>query len=312
MTQQTKAAQAQSLDDLPDHSGVKRRWPVDFFAPAPPEIGKLISADSDLRQGKKPIGLVARLLIAVVFAAVVLAIFLACSSAAADRDSRSLIQDFGFICAPIAFVLVLYYSKKKRFCTYVGEQGAARFLYQSGGAPPTPEILIFEPATELHAASTRHYYNGIYTGTSYTYYWNDADGKVLARFKGRHRGNKKNPKQGDPYHFVRAAEFAWSRFYLARAQNHLETEGSIPFRVDKKRWVRVGQGFMEFHFGGEPVRVNKEEIDKVTLGSGKFSFKRKDAKWFSSDGKFAFQYGTMANAQVFLMALDKLMGWRWT
>jgi hypothetical protein len=73
----------------------------------------------------------------------------------------------------------------------------------------------------------------------------------------------------------------------------------------------VGPGFLEFHFGGEPVRVSKPEIASVTLGAGRFSFKHKDAKWFSQAGKYTFNYGAMGNAQVFLLALDSLMGYRW-
>ena len=89
------------------------------------------------------------------------------------------------------------------------------------------------------------------------------------------------------------------------------TEHAINFYVDRSRWLRVGPGFLEFHFGGEPVKVTKEEIASVSLGGGYFSFKHKDAKWFSGAGKFRFRYGGMGNGKVFILALDKLMGYRW-
>lgn len=94
-------------------------------------------------------------------------------------------------------------------------------------------------------------------------------------------------------------------------QHQLQAEGSIPFRVDGTRWLRVGPGFIEFHFGGEPARVTRDEIETVSLSNGQFSFKHKDAKWYSRAGKYSFAYGQMANAKVFLLALDKLLGYRW-
>jgi len=91
---------------------------------------------------------------------------------------------------------------------------------------------------------------------------------------------------------------------------------TLPLEIDFSFWfrgrvVRVGPGFMEFHFGGEPVRVTREEIGAVSLAGGQFSFKHKDAKWYRSAGKFNFPYGQMANGKVFFLVLEKLMGYRW-
>jgi hypothetical protein len=118
-------------------------------------------------------------------------------------------------------------------------------------------------------------------------------------------------RAGELFRYVQAAEAAWSVHYLERAQKYLDAEGSIPFPVDSARVVRVGPGFMEFHFGGEPVRLTKEDIASVSFGSGTFKFKHQDAKWYSLSGKYSFQYVNMANARVFLLALEKLMGYRW-
>jgi hypothetical protein len=129
--------------------------------------------------------------------------------------------------------------------------------------------------------------------------------------KGSYRQRKKGLKAGEPFRLLQAAEIAWSVHYLERANQVLTTEGSIPFRVDKHRVVRVGPSFLEFHFGGDPVRLQREDIASVNLGNGTFQFKHKDAKWYSLSGKYSFQYGTMANGRVFLLALEKLMGYQW-
>jgi hypothetical protein len=48
----------------------------------------------------------------------------------------------------------------------------------------------------------------------------------------------------------------------------------------------------------------------LNLSQGRFHITHKDAGWFSRKGKFSFSYSTMANARLFLLAIDKLMGIR--
>lgn len=153
--------------------------------------------------------------------------------------------------------------------------------------------------------------NGAYRKTSYDFRWVDERGRRVAQLTGEYVGLDRLPRAGDLFNFVAAAEVAWSLHALARAEQQLQEEGSTPFRVDETRTLRVGPGFIEFHFGDEPVRVHRDEIGSVSFGGGVFSFKHKDAKWYRSAGKYSFGYGDMANGKVFLLALDKLMGYRW-
>src|ERR1700690_1988515 len=53
------------LNALPDHGDFKtRKHPVDFFAPPPPRIGTVTSADSTLRLGNSHKSMAARLILA--------------------------------------------------------------------------------------------------------------------------------------------------------------------------------------------------------------------------------------------------------
>lgn len=300
------------LEGLPDHTGAAPPAPMEFFTAPPSEIGTVVSAESTLRPGRSHKSFVARLLTAAVVAAgLIVAVDWGTSQmrSRADRESLAIVA---YVVAGILFFLILLATRFKAVCSYVGERGVARFtLSGSRQAQPKSEVLVFEQAEELHAGQTRHYHNGIYTGTTYDYYWNGPDGRRLFRLKGQHRGNKNLPKRGSPFHFANAAELAWSRHYLARADRQLQSEGSIAFPVDKSRVVRVGPGFMEFHFGEAPVRLTRDEFASVNLSGGQFSFKHADAKWYSRAGKYSFSYGRMANAKVFIIALEKLMGYRW-
>jgi hypothetical protein len=318
MTTQSTVAEEDSafvaIAEFLDHDGKVPSQPFEFFFPAPPEIGKIISARSSLRVGKRPLPPLARfginLLIPVVF---FLVVYVIAQCAAENPNERWTFQALGGVLAVLAFpILLLANRTPKSVCSYVGQEGVAISTARRRTGPPKTQLLFYKDAAELIAAQTRHHYNGVYTGTTYAYAWTDFDGETILKLKGKYYAKKgKLPKSKSPYHLARMAEIVWSQVLTARADHCLKEEGSIPFRVDKSRVVRVGPGFIEFHFGGDPVRVTKDEIAKVTLGGGNFSFQHKDAKWFSRQGKFSFQYGKMANAKMFLRALEKLMGYRW-
>jgi hypothetical protein len=298
-------------EGIPDHQGQPRTKPADFFAPPPPEIGQITSAECTLVRGKRSIPFVFRLAIAGIIAAlcwVVLTI-----SLQGPNAMGPVAPVFSLLLSLLILGAVLYFMRYRHTCTYVGRDGASRFILRGGRSAAAKEsTLLFNHAAELRASQVRQHYNGVYVGTNYDYRWTDPAGRLLYRLRGTYRAaKKKRPKKGADYNFAQATELSWSNHYLARAQAQLGSEGSIPFAIDSRKLVRVGPGFLEFHFGGEPVRVTKAEIATVSLGSGTFSFKHNDARWFSRAGKFSFAYGRMANARVFMLALDKLMGYRW-
>lgn len=308
---QSRMIDSRALNELPDHSGQQRQAEVEFFAEPPPEIGKVKSAESTLRPGREPMSFPVRLLIGVVLGGAIAfgGYYLGRS---ADEFDRQTYQGLGYFFGAVALGIALLATRFKVICTFVGEEGTASFtLKGSRDGKPKVQLLQFAQAEELRARQTRQYVNGVYVGTRYDYNWTGPDKQHLWRVRGSYRQRKKGLKAGEPFRFLQAAELAWSVHYLERADKLLKSEGSIPFRVDGHRIVRVGPGFLEFHFGGEPVRLTREDIASVSLGSGTFQFKHKDAKWYSLSGKYSFKYGNMANAKVFLLALEKLMGYRW-
>jgi hypothetical protein len=308
---QSRMIDSHALSQLPDHSGQQRPAEVEFFAEPPAEIGKVISAESTLRPGRQPVPFGVRLLIGAVVGGVIFYGALWASSGANPFD-RQIIQILGVLLGLAALGVALLMTRFKAKCSYVGERGAAYFILKGKrDRNPKVQMLLFANAQELRAKQTRQYVNGVYTGTSYDYTWTDPAGKRLWRMKGTYYQRKKGLKAGERFRFVQATEVAWSVHFLERANKVLSAEGSIPFRVDKRRIVRVGPGFLEFHFGGDPVRLTQADIASVNLGNGMFQFKHKDSKWYSLSGKYSFQYGSMANGRVFILALEKLMGYQW-
>ena len=311
LTYQSRMIDSRALNDLPDHSGKQRPTEVEFFAEPPAEIGKVKSAESTLRPGRQPMPFQVRLLIGILLGGAIVCggYWLGHDFDQADRQT---LQILGYFFGASALGITLLATRFKVTCSFVGEKGSAMFTLKGRrDGNSKVQLLLFTQAEELRAKQIRHYVNGVYTGTSYDYAWTGPAGERLLRVKGSYRQQKKGLRAGEPFRFLQAAEVAWSIHYLERADKELKTSGSIPFRVDKQRVVCVGPGFLQFHFGGEPQRLTREDIASVSLSNGTFQFKHKDAKWYSLSGKYSFQYGNMANSRVFLLALEKLMGYRW-
>lgn len=300
----------ETLDTLPDHRQRQRDWDVELFAAPPPDIGPLRSADSTLRKGNRPKPMVVRVLMGAAFAVVVVLLF-SWMAMHFDPSEQQGMRILGYALAAVAFYSQVHATRFKAVCTYVGELGAARSTIRGSlEAAPATEVLLFANAAELFAKQTRHFVNGIYSGTTYDYRWVDSTGKLLYRDKGQYKEKRKGVKSGDLWHFACAAERSWTERCFLLSQKQIAAEGSIPFRVDTNRSLRVGPSFVEFHFDDQPVRVARDDIASVSLKKRRFSFQHKDAKMFSRVGRYSFAYEKIANAQLFLFTLDRIFGWR--
>jgi hypothetical protein len=298
--------------DVPDHRGEPRQANSELFAAPPAEIGHILSAESTLKMGRREWPILVRTVIIGLPAAQFLA-YVWWESGQVQLDDLIGAIIFPAFLSAVAVGVAWYFTRFQHRCTYVGKNGIAIFeLRGRRNARLTQQMLLFANARELHTNRTRHYVNCYYRNTSYDYQWTSLEGTSLLRLHGTYVGNNEPPKAKDPFHLAAAAEAAWSMCALARAQRQLEDEGSIAFGIGGQRAIRIGYGFIEFHFDGEPVRVFREEIGRVSLSGGHLSFKHKNAKWYRSEGKYFFAYSSMANANVFLLALDKLVGYRIT
>jgi len=288
------------------HADVPIAPELDFFAPPPPEIGEVLNAFSSLKRGRRPLSAAAKGAILFLPGIVTLA---ALSYTKAVDDIWQVVI---FI---VLFVIGWFFTRFAHTCTYVGKDGVARIRCKRDRENITQqEVFRFRDATELRTSQTRHYHNGAYTGTGYDFAWTDDQDRRVFRCNGTYRGEKKPPKPTDAFHFAEAAEVAWSIHLLDRAQEQLEQAGAIVFRLGGTDWVAVGPGFLELNLKGERRRCESAEIGGFSINGGTFKLKRTDAQegWFRSTGVFQFPYATMANARVFLLAIDRLLGHRFS
>jgi hypothetical protein len=295
------------------HNGEPMPPDREFFAAPSPEIGEVNSAWSTLTFGKspKPIALRAGIAFALLCAG-----FFGVSLGADSAGWKAGHPDVGIMAvgAGIGLVaaLIAYFSMRfSHTCSFTGTDGIVKYAISgSRDAVPKPELLLFDTVTDLRTSQTRNYHNGIYTGTSYTYTWKRPDGSTALRLNGTYSSKEGTPKIKDAYWFARAGEVAWNSYQLDLINEDLEKMGYVEFPINKTDAVRVGRGFLEFVWKGEIARINVDEVRDIRLNSGQFQIAHKDAKWFSSKGKFSFAYGNMSNAQLFLASLDSLLGYR--
>jgi hypothetical protein len=303
-------------EEVKDHSGNALPSDREFFAPPPAEIGPVISAWSTMSAkaaaSSGPVKLITVVLCAAAGGGAVYGLV----AAGIIPSPRGEEHFAGALTAVVVFltaIIVAATIKWKHRCNYVGESGVAAFTtsaWRGGRNVGKREILLFSNVAALTTHQVRHYHNGVYTGTNYNFTWFDPAGKRAFKLGGSYKEKKGKVKPDSPFHLARSAEIAWSSHYLQRAIAELEKTNFATFAARGKNFVRVGPGVIEFHFKGEPVQMRQADLREVKLASGTMTFYHHDAKWFSSRGKFNLEYGQLTNARVFLLLLDKLMGYR--
>jgi hypothetical protein len=213
--------------------------------------------------------------------------------------------------AGIGFLIGMAATHFKHTCTYVGRDGAAKFVCSGSREQLTvQEVFRFRDAVDLRTSQTLHYHNGAYQHTSYTYTWTDVGGRTRYTITGQHNSEAGRPPTTHEYHYARAAELAWTISLLMQVDHQLTLGGSVNFNLRGGRWIRLGKGVVILGLGGEPQELPAEYLARAKVEKGVVSLRRVDAKegWFSSSGIYKFSYEELANAQLFFHLLEKLVG----
>ena len=296
--------------DVVDHSGDAIDLTAVFFAPPPPSIGQVFTAHSAVVSGKKPgpsAGVVVRVVLLALLGALIGGAFLTAGTG----------SPIGFLFGAVIGGALLGWvgtlsGKGRNSCSYTGSLGLARYFYSNDAAKRSqPELFLFQNAVEMRTAQTRQYYNGVYTGTSYSYTWTGRDGKVVFRLSSSYRSEKGTPDRHDPFYYARAAEISWSRFLLQFVNEELNRSGAFRFNLRGNNCVVAGQGYLDLYMNGQQIRCLTQDIANVDMKQGVLTIRRKDATsgflGIGAKGVFSFTYSELANGRVFLMLLEQLV-----
>jgi hypothetical protein len=302
------------LGENTSHTGSPIPRTMDFFIPPPVEIGKIISAHSNVNLNKphpSPILNCIAIGIIALFAAMLGDLLILKTNGnnptiATGRVLFSIL--FGGIAIWQGFTRLVVFP----LCSYVGDKGIAEFRQMSDSIQKIkPKIVLFKNVDSLFTQMTRSYYNGIYTGTSYEYKWL-IDERVMRAFSGYFYNWQNVPNSKHHWHFINSGELSWTEYLWGKSQQEYERKGYVEFRMSKNsgskfQVVRVGLGWVEFGSQKEGnTRIKLSDMKKMSLADGAFSFVHKDAKWLSSQGKFYFNYASISNAKLFLTCMNKI------
>lgn len=296
--------------DVVDLTGQPLPPTADFNVPPPPEIGKVVAAWTPARTDKPTKSLWFKLLMPVAFFTALYflggAIIDRSVPARHDREAANALL-LSLLAAVALVTLWFVFKGRQKYIWYVAEGGMARARVGRPAAAMT--VLRFADAADLRVGQTRQYVNGIYAGTSYSYLWYGPDASTLLKLKGSYYGAKRVMRGNNAYRFCVVGEAMWNAHYLERASEELTRTGSLTFAVNRNDAVRISPERLEFFMRGEEVAIEKGDIAGITLNSGTFTVRHRDAKWYKRGGKYSFNYSAMSNAQVFLIALEKLLGY---
>lgn len=288
-----------------NHVGEPLEDDREFAEPPPVEIGTLRSAYSTLRRGEPRPFLKKSLISAVVFGVV-----LVLCTAALAFFTPQLGSDTGTIWGVwglLALLLALFAvgSLKLHECNYVGEKGYARFPFPGPSfkkiSAKNTGSFLFERARVLYTSSTRHYHNGVYTGTYASFVWMDADGKPAFDLATHYHSFKENPGPEENVQFCRAAERAWSAWVVEKHREEWERMGQTGFPLRggggiflTRHSILVRQGKKETEFGPGSLKG-------LSLHNGELRLHREGEKGgLFSQGPFTLPLAQVGNAQAFL------------
>lgn len=222
---------------------------------------------------------------------------------------------------PTLIVIAAVWMLRKERLSWVGSQGLMR--WEKGVFGTKSEVFRFADARSLTVQRTRHYRNGVYGGTSYNYtWWGQGSAKafvVSGQYSEPEAGviARKPPPSHDQVYFAQAGERGWSRYRIGQIDHELKASGQAAFGTTAGvirigRGAQRGQGWIQFEQGGKTERLERNQIQQVTLVQGQLTIKRQGAKegWFSSDGVFRFPVAGMADFAVFAAIFEEELGMR--
>lgn len=290
-----------------DHLGGPIRTNDLFFAPPPPQIGSVVSANSTMGVNSRPWPLWLRRFVIVLAtgAGIGIGVWINLSNGQKGLEYQSL-----GLCALIGisgFAIAYTFTNFQHICTYVGSQGFSIIrCYGSREGVEKPELFLFIQASALkteliqgHGLVDRALL-GPDREPHYAFSWTTAAGKVVHEYSGQLKHDSSKLPGDDLYYFYCSAEKAWTAWRLEQALKQINESGSFGFKLDDGGEIRVAAEYAEFLINGRRDRVPREAFQSlqmhgrqvvitIHLGSVGLPF---------SDGQLVFEYDDIENAQL--------------
>ncbi|MBC8143463.1 MAG: hypothetical protein H7Y38_18700 [Armatimonadetes bacterium] len=296
--------------NIPTHTGAPPA-PDAIYIAAPPteDIGELISAHSTVREKGGELYLWQRFVWGVggAWLGIVLIVFLGNKLFGLPMNAVTLT-----VAGIIGGIPGAIFGAPANTTTYVGTKGAARFVWGGKNHPvKAAQIMPFADVNGSNVSQTRNFYNGIYTGTEYSYVWGRQDdaGKThkLLEVSGRfHR--MKGPRDSDElYYFGAAVEAAYTTYRMVQLRELLANGGSEPFAITGGGELILSAKGLQVERYKKQEFIPVENIAGLGIHEGQITIIRAGAKkgflGIGSEGVFNVGYAELASPRLFLALL---------
>lgn len=303
------------MNEIENHAGQELPEDSDFFATAPKEIGVLLSAHTTMKKNDNPSGGLKRMVVAAAGTGVGLLVGLGITHVAGLTPERVPFYLWAIGMPLFGLVAGREQTAFRHTCSYVGEDGLAEYtLKKSRKRHPHSKVLRFDDAESLHVTLVDHYGNAFYEKTTYAYEWKGRRGTACFKIEGSYCEKSGPPKDPcHPFHFGAASEDAWNDHKLDKMVATIENGGHVPFQVDGMT-LEMGLGSLYIYDGERRLKWDINHIDSVSLRDGSiivYSDRYRASGAISQlfgNGTIRFSYGSMPNAQLFMLLLKLLLG----
>jgi tetratricopeptide (TPR) repeat protein len=305
---------ATSPYEVPTHGGEPQPDDAVFLAPPPAAIGPLESAATTLRKGMSPGSRAWRITKAAMWAVSAAVIAVVCL--VGSDPGRAWLLASAAAAGAIAALVSWNATAFKHRCSYVGRDGLAVCESRGPGEVSHATFLLFDEVTALSSSRTNVFVNGAYAHTRYQYDWTDAGGQV--RWSTAGAADTPTPPATHDMHFAMAAERAWTRSYLSRANDELGRAGHLEFPMSRaslvagSRKLRVGPGWIELLVSGKAFRHEAADVACVRVHEGEVSIRPSHPREpiFGTEDEYVFPAGEIVNLSAFLAVVEQVGGIR--
>ncbi|GEM_PF-3245101 len=187
-----------------NHSGTPTKE-TDDFPPAPEGIGEVLSATTNVHEGRVERDYPASIFFGILIGGLPGALVGFITTQVADLPAVPFTTGSTVVCAMIAYAVHIARNGRAH-ATWVGSEGIAT---TTGGVV---QVFRFERASRLELKHSNIVSNGQVTGVRAEYTWLNPKNRVVHRARAVLAVNDAEQPDSSPGYFVKAAEEAWNAF----------------------------------------------------------------------------------------------------
>lgn len=293
----------------------------------PPEIGAILSADSNVWQGRQPnhvIRLVGGALIAAtIFFVLVVGVsaFLPPQKEKPNPGVIGALAAFTSLVGGLMFIAAVWPTSPS--CTYLGSEGAAYFTGRwKDLACRDRQIAIYSETNAMYSSMVHHYKDlWFYQGTSYSYHLVGEQGKrSLLYIYGYHFLKDNIPIDDQILHFAIKVEKEYSKRVVKKVEQYFMSGGALSFRCRDVKWwhlqprswhnylikeLRLSLDQLQIVYANRVEVLDNALFPGIGLDAGIIHLRPRRNTWFRRYGRQSIEFQHLENAYVFMRFVAK-------